>query len=206
MVALIVNLLVLVLSIVSGLYAIVVFSIIITLSIIAPFFDIPSLKKSGQLIYYSDLFIAEKEKNGIVIIHGGSLFDYVFAIDRNLNGKQRTDFILQKFVEGFLNLIDEYETSENTSVKVKGTTYFINEITAKKMGLSIVKTDFIQKLILMYNYVNVLLSNSIAKRKLSFPNLNNIKTFETEITTLIGHKEFISKLNDKLNNASANNV
>jgi len=191
---------VLALSIFSGLYFFPFLSIIITLSIIAPFFDIPTLKKKGELIYYSPLFIAEKEKNGIIIAHGGSLFDYVFVIDKKLTGKQRTNFILQKYLEGILNLIDDCEKNHNTSVKIKGTTYILNDRTAHKIGLKIVKTDFIQKLILIYNYVNVLVSNSIAKKKISFPKMTNIKTFESELKVLIERKEFIRELNTKLKN------
>jgi len=194
------NLVVLALSIFSGLYFFPFLSIIITLSIIAPFFDIPTLKKKGELIYYSPLFIAEKEKNGIIIAHGGSLFDYVFVIDKKLTGKQRTNFILQKYLEGILNLIDDCEKNHNTSVKIKGTTYILNDRTAHKIGLKIVKTDFIQKLILIYNYVNVLVSNSIAKKKISFPKMTNIKTFESELKVLIERKEFIRELNTKLKN------
>jgi len=198
--ALFLNLIVLALSIFSGLYFLAFLSLIITLSIIAPFFDIPALKKKGKLIYYSSLFIAEKEKNGTIITHGGSLFDYVFVIDKKLNGKQRTNFILQKYLEGILNLMDVCEKNHNTSVKIKGTTYILNDRTANKIGLKIIKTDFIQKLILIYNYANVFISNSIAKRKISFPRMNNIKTFESELNELIDRKEFIRELNNKLKN------
>lgn len=200
------NLIVLALSIFSGFYFLIFLSIIITLSIIAPFFDIPALKKNGKLIYHSSLFIAEKEKNGIIIIHGGSLFDYVFVIDKKLNGKQRTNFILQKYLEGILNLIDVCEKNYNTSVKIKGTTYILNKRTAKKIGLKIIKTDFIQKLILTFNYINILISNSIAKKKVSFPKINNIKTFESELNELIKRKEFIRELNTKLKNTIDNEV
>lgn len=200
------NLIVLTLSIISGLYILIYLSIIITLSIIAPFFDIPALKKKGKLIYHSSLFITEKEKNGIIIIHGGSLFDYVFVIDKKLNGKQRTNFIFQKYLEGILNLIDVCEKNNNISVKIKGTTYILNERTANKIGFNIIKTDFVQILILTFNYVNILVSNSIAKRQISFPNFNNIKTFESELSELILRKEFIWELNNKLKNTIANNV
>lgn len=204
--ALFFNLLILVLSIVSGWYLLALLSITITLSIIAPFFDIPALKKKENLIYYSSLFIAEKEKKGKIIIHGGSLFDYVFVIDKKLNGKQRTDFIVQKYLEGLLNLMETCEKDNNTLVKIKGTTYIINGRTANKLGLKFIKTDYIQKLILTYNYANILISNSIAKRKIAFPKMTNIRTFEGELNELIKRKEFIRELNSKLKNTIANTV
>ncbi|WP_452231872.1 hypothetical protein [Lacinutrix sp. MEBiC02595] len=194
------NLLILVLCLLSGFYFFIFLFLIITLSIIAPFFDVPAMKKKGKLIYYSSLLITEKENKGTIIIHGGSLFDYIFVIDKSLSGKQRTNFILQKYVEGILNLIQACDENHNTSLRIKGTTYILNARTAEKIGLKITKTDFLQKLILTYNYVNILISNSIAKRKIAFPKLNNIKTFESNIEELIKRREFIESLNSKLKN------
>jgi hypothetical protein len=199
-IALSLNLIVLFFSVLSGLYLLLLLSITITLSIIAPFFDIPAAKKRGKLIYYSSLFIAEKEKKGIIKVHGGSL------IDKSLSGMQRTNFILQKYLEGILNLIKDCEENQNTSLKIKGTSYILNERTAKKIGFEIVRTELIQTLILSYNYVNILISNSFAKRKLSFPKLNNVKTFETNLEKLIKRRAFIEKLNERLKKTAANTL
>ncbi|EGV43562.1 hypothetical protein BZARG_2859 [Bizionia argentinensis JUB59] len=206
LVALSLNLPILVLSIFSGFYFLILLSIAITLSVIAPFFDSPTLKKNGRLIYYSSLFVTEKEREGIIKIHGGSLIDYVFVIDKSLTGKQRTNFILQKYLEGILNLITACEEQHNTAVKITGTTYILNARTAEKIGLEVIKTNNLQKFILTFNYVNILISNSIAKRKLAFPKLNNIKTFESHIAELIKRREFIEGLNNKLKNSLANSL
>jgi hypothetical protein len=199
-IALFFNVVVMVVSIFSGLYFLICISIVTTLSVIAPFFDIPALKKQGKLMYYSTLFVTEKEEKGSIKIHGGSLFDYVFVIDKTLSGQQRTNFILQQYLEGILNLIAVCEKENNTDVKIKGTTYILNERTGHKIGLNSIKTDFIQKLILRFNYVNILISNSIAKRKISFPKLNAIKTFESTIEELIKRRAFIEELNERLKN------
>jgi hypothetical protein len=199
-IALFFNVIVMVVSIFSGLYFLICISIVTTLSVIAPFFDIPALKKQGKLMYYSTLFVTEKEEKGSIKIHGGSLFDYVFVIDKTLSGQQRTNFILQQYLEGILNLIAVCEKENNTDVKIKGTTYILNERTGHKIGLNSIKTDFIQKLILRFNYVNILISNSIAKRKISFPKLNAIKTFESTIQELIKRRTFIEELNERLKN------
>jgi len=188
----------------SGVYWVggVVFGII--LSVIAPFFDTPSLKKSGDLIYYSPLFLAEKPQDGKIILHGGTLFDYVFVIDRRTNGKQRTNFILQQYLEGLLNLIEVNQNKKTENFKISGTSYIINERTAQRVGFKVVKTDFLQKAILMVNYFNVLLTYSIAKGSLSFPKLSDTKTFETTIDKLIKQKDFIRDLNEKLKDNQTN--
>lgn len=168
----------------------------IMLSIIAPFFDTPSLKNSGKLIYYSPLFITEKQKNGIIKIHGGTLFDYYFVIDKKMNGKQRTNFIIQQYLQGLLCLIDKY--GDDNKLKIQGTSYIMNKRTAEKIGFKIIETDFLQKVILTYNYFNILISNSIAKNKVSFPRLNDTKTFETDFRQLIERKDYIKKMNNML--------
>ncbi|WP_417367223.1 hypothetical protein [Flavobacterium beibuense] len=185
-----------IISIYSGIYLIGFLIFAITLSIVSPFFDIPSLKKSGRINYYSSLFLTEKPKNGVVKIHGGTLFDYYFVIDRKMNGKQRTDFIIQQYLEGLLSFIEEHKN--DNQIKIHGTSYIINERTAEKIGFKSVETDVLQKVILTYNYFNLLISNSIAKKKLAFPNLSKTKTFEAEISQLIERKEYIERLNKSL--------
>lgn len=183
-------------SLQTGIYLIAAFTFSLTLSIIAPFFDTPTLKKSGKLTYYSSLFLAENPKNKTVKIHGGTLFDYYFVIDKEMNGKQRTKFIIQQYMQGLLCLIEEYKDVKE--MKIQGTSYILNRRTAEKIGFKIVNPDLLQKAILTYNYPNILISNSIAKKQLSFPNLNRTKTFETDISLLIEREDYIKKLNKSL--------
>jgi hypothetical protein len=132
------------------------------------------------------------------------LFDYIFVLDKSLSGKQRTNFILQKYLEGILNLIKDCEKNQNTSLKIKGTTYMLNVRTAEKLGFKSIRTELIQKLILTFNFVNILISNSIAKNKISFPKLHNIKTFESNIEKLTKRKAFIEELHEKLKKPTIN--
>ena len=131
------------------------------------------------------------------------MFDYYFVIDKKMNGKQRTNFILQQYLDGLLSLMEQYK--ENKHLIVKGTSYIINERTAEKMGFKTIKTDTFQKIILNFNFLNVLLSYSIAKNKLSFPAVNNTKTFQAEIGELIERKEYVENLNQSLKRMIASN-
>ena len=155
------------------------------------------------MVYYSPLFISEKPKNGLLKIHGGTLFDYFFVVDKKMNGKRRTNYIIQQYLNGLLFLIEDYKNNER--MKIRGTSYIINKKTAERFGFKIIETDILQKFILTFNYFNILISNSIAKNRLSFPNLNKTITFEAEIGQLIERKEYIQKLNKSLKSAIANN-
>lgn len=197
-VALGVNLLILVISIVTGWYLLVLFTFAITLSVIAPFFDTPQMVKRGKLTYYSSLFLAEKEKNQVITIHGGTLLDYYFVINKDLNGRQRKTLILHKFIEGLLNLTKTYKTNDLDKVIVKGTSYILNERTLEKAGFTVVKTDLLQYLILAWNYVNLTISLSIANAKLTFPNLRNVITFQANLTSIIKKQVVLEDLNERL--------
>ncbi|MDG3581640.1 MULTISPECIES: hypothetical protein [Galbibacter] len=179
-------------------YIIAFLALPIVISIIAPFFDVPSLKKSGKIVYYSSLFLTEQPKNNIMKVHGGSLFDYVYVLNFSMNGKQRTSLIIQQYLEGLLNLIEHYNNGTLKNYTIKGTSYIINKRTAKKIGFDIVETNFIDSLVLIYNFPNILLSNSISKNRFSIPKLHNINTYQTDLEKLSAKKEYISALNIRL--------
>ena len=170
----------------------------ITLSLVAPFFDVPALKKSGDIIYYSPLFLAEKQKKDKITVHGGTLFDYFFVIDRNLNGRKRMNFILQQYLEGLNRLIDRLEQENSENLTIHGTSYILNERTAQKLGFHVVQTDFLQRCNLIYNYFNLMVANSLAKGKWTFPRLGETKTFEAKLFDLIQRRDFIKNLEEKL--------
>ena len=83
-------------------------------------------------------------------------------------------------------------------MKFTGTTYILSARTAKKLGFKIIKIDGIQLLLLFMNYFNLLVSNSIAKRKLAFPNLRKAISFEAELPELIKKKQLIKALSERL--------
>lgn len=178
------------------------FVIWILISILAPFFDTPTLVKQGKLKYYSSMLLAENEKNNTVVIHGATLFDYYFTLDTKLTGRQRKNFILQQFIDGLLKLIQE---RKDENVKIKGTTYIFNERTGRKLGFSCGKPDFIQTLILILNYPNLMLASSFAAKRLAFPDLRDIRTFRTDLSVLKSRQIQIENLNDRLRRTAGNN-
>ena len=181
---------------VSQFYFFGVIVILGVLTLVAPFIDVPSMKKSGKLRYHSLLMLSEKPKDGVIKIHGGTLFDYVFVIDKEMTGNQRKTFIIQQYVEGLLNLLKNTDLESSTTIQ--GTSYIINKRTAQRIGFEVVPTDHLQKFILAYNYLNVLVTYSIAKGKLSFPKINKTITFEANLKDIGQKKDFLVTLNKKL--------
>ena len=179
-------------------YWLPIFILPIAMTIFASFVDVPSLKNQGKLTYYSPLFMVEKPKKNKVIIHGGTLFDYYFVLDRQLSGNQRTKLILWAYLKGLLELLKDFETSYLKADTIRGTSYIINDRTAKKIGLQKVNTDIIQLLIIFFNYANLTCAHSLAKAKLSFPNINNVNTYEGKLQDLYEKRDYLIKLERKL--------
>ena len=179
-------------------YWLPIFILPIVMTIFASFVDVPSLKSQGKLTYYSPLFLAEQPKKNKVTIHGGTLFDYYFVLDRQLSGNQRTKLILWAYLKGLLELLKDFESSYLKADTIRGTSYIINARTAKKLGLQKVNTDFIQLLIIFFNYANLTCSLSLAKRRLSFPNINHVNTYEGKLQDLYEKRDYLTKLEQKL--------
>ncbi|MCW3785282.1 hypothetical protein [Plebeiibacterium sediminum] len=185
------------LSWITKLYFIAFIMLAVTLSVAASFFDVPSLYKSGKLRYHSLLLLSEAPKDGLIKVHGGTLFDYVFVLDKNMNGNERIRFILKQYIEGLITLIEEYENNSDNMI-IQGTSYIINARTAKRIGFNIVKTDVLQKLILVFNYINITITYSFAKGRLSFPNISETRTFETTLHKLKMQKYYLKELSMRL--------
>jgi len=170
----------------------------IAILIAAPFFDLPAGKKNGSFKYYSPFLITEPKKDGLVIFHGGTLFDYYYTLSPDIEGRERIRYVLYGYVLGFLRFISEHEKSDSEDVTIRGTSYIINPRTASRFGLEPVQKDFLQILILLFNYIPLTLSNSFLKQKLSFPKLFNVQTYEGNLEQLAAQKDELLLLKRRL--------
>ena len=133
----------------------------------------------------------------MIIIHAGTLLDYYFVLKKEMTAQQRKKLILQQFIEGLINLNQQF-THTNQNYVIKATTYILNERTASKVGFKPVKTDPAQKFILLFNYPNLVVTKSLASKKLSFPEIKKIKTFEVSLKRLSKKQAQLEVLNQKL--------
>ncbi len=172
----------------------IVVVIALIISVVAPFFDVPTLVEKGKLTYHSLFLLAEEEKDRLIKIHGGTLFDYYFTFPEDMSGADRTKLVLLEFLKGLKHLI---ETTDD-KVELQGTSYIINERTASKVGLETARVDAAQLLILGFNYLNLMISMSVVKRAVHFPNLSNVKTFRGSIAAVKARESYIDSLIEKL--------
>lgn len=181
-----------------GLPLLIIMVFALSLSVMAPFIDVPSGVKAGNLVYYSPLLLGEKIRNNQLVLHSGCIFDYYFVFDKNHNAQQRKKQVFAAYIDGLLKIINEYEQNPPPQITIKATSYILNPRTAKKVGLTPVTQDAIQTLILYYNYLNLTCSLSMLNRKLTWPKLQKIQTYKGQLDVLIGKKEELLKLHEKL--------
>lgn len=192
--ALLLNLVVAIPCAIGGLYVLPALFFATTLSVIAPFFDVPSLVRKGRLRYCSLFLLAEREEKGKMTLHGGTLFDYYFALDRSLSGPQRKAYVLAEYLKG-LQRIGEQEQEDT---KVRGTTYFLNDRTAARVGLARTKTNRGQQLILIFNYFNLMAAMSLVKGRLTFPRLGRMHTYTGTVGDIAKRAPLIDTLKSRL--------
>jgi hypothetical protein len=94
--------------------------------------------------------------------------------------------------------IDCSKNSGSPDLVIKVTTYTINNKTAKKIGITSSRPDFVQTIILILNYPNLLVAKSFVNGKLSFPDMGRIRTFKTKLSDLIKNENQIVMLNERL--------
>ncbi|GGZ14610.1 hypothetical protein GCM10007049_03130 [Echinicola pacifica] len=164
----------------------------------APFVDTPIATRKGRLTYYSPMFITENLPNGSIHFHGGTLFDYVYVINFDLNGPERTRFILASYLSGLINFIDHHKNTNSPPRSMEGTSYILQENTARKLGFKTLPTNQVQLLVLILNYPTLILTQSLASKRLRFPNLRKVRTYHSSLDELIAKEEFIRHLRDKL--------
>jgi len=167
-------------------------------TVITSFFDVPSGMKSGNLVYYSPMLIGEKIKNNQIVLHGGTLFDYYFTLNKELSVQERKKHVYAEYVEGMLALINKYECQKPTNIAVKATSYFLNSRTANKIGLQADKLDLIQVLILYFNFFSLASSMSFLNRKITWPKMGRIVTYSGDLDSLIKKKGQLEALRERL--------
>lgn len=153
------------------------------LSVFAPFIDVPTGRKNGQIVYYSPLLLSSAEKNNSIHLHGGTLFDYYYTLSIEKSESRNKRTILYSYMEGLLNLLDSF-SKKNDDLTIKANAYFINPHTAARLGFEKVHTKSIQKVVMLFNYLPITISYSIAMGKLSFPNILSLKSYQCSLADL----------------------
>ena len=170
-----------------GLLVVIFLAMGVTLSVVAPFFDVPAMVRRGKLRYYAPFLLAEPVKDGVMTLHGGTLFDYYFTLAPAATGAQRRRRVVRGYLEGLLAILDD----QPDPVVLRGTSYIIRQATAKRLGFRSVPTEGLRGLVLILNFLPLTVSLSYVRRTLTWPRLRRMSTFEATVGELRTHRAYL---------------
>ncbi len=109
------------------------------------------------------------------------------------------------YLKGLLKIIREIENGDLAeTVIVHGSSYFFSTRTAYRFGFSVEKATIGEKLNIALNYLDLLWMYSLANRKLSLPDLRQIKKATVTGNILMDNKPRIEQLLNKMEKTVAN--
>jgi len=168
------------------------------LSVFASFIDVPTARNSGNIVYYSPLLLASAVRDNKIQLHGGTLFDYYYTLSLHKSEKRNKKAILYSYMEGLINLLDTFNEKQDDIV-LEANAYFISPHTAERLGFKKVRTKAFQKIIMIFNYLPITISYSIALGELSFPNILSLKSYESTIGELRKNRAKLVSMFERIN-------
>lgn len=163
--------------------------------VFAQLLDIPFGHLRGTIIHFSPMLLAQRHQ-GNYHIHTTTLFDQLFCLpDKQSHLSNQTQTLIW-IIDGFIAFIQALKEEE--PCLIVGSTYFLSERRAQKLGFAITPASPLTRIILVLNYLNLILTMSITKERLSFPSLNKIIGFEISSEDLIAREDFFKDWQRKL--------
>ncbi|MBT8307716.1 MAG: hypothetical protein KJN85_12320 [Maribacter sp.] len=154
--------------------------------------------------YYSPMVVSFGNNKRVIDLHNGTSFDYLLEMSKIKAGIKWKNKMLFFYLNALLKIISQIENGDLTnSTIIRGSSYFLSERSAKKLGFSVNKTSIIEKINIALNYFDLIWMYSLTNGKLTFPNLTKITTVRITGSELVQSKKEILGLANRLgNNAS----
>jgi len=170
----------------------------LTLFLLSPLYHLlltPLMTLTKSYVYINPMLLAFNPSEERYDLHMGTSFDYLMVMRGTPPGISARYKNLGFLLDGLLKIIDRIETGAlPDTVEVRGSSYFFSDRTAESMGFKLSPTGLAEKCNIVFNYLELLWTYSYTQGRLSFPNLNNIKTASTSGAELVRQKERIERL------------
>jgi hypothetical protein len=154
--------------------------------------------------YYSPMVVSFGNNKRFIDLHNGTSFDYFLEMTKIRPGIKWKNKMLYYYLDALLKIILQIESGDlSKTTIIRGSSYFLSERSAKKLGFTVNSTSIIEKLNIVLNYADLIWMYSLANGKLTFPKLTRITTVRITGSELIKRKQKILELVNQLdNNAS----
>jgi hypothetical protein len=159
----------------------------------------PLLRVVGAYKYYSPLFLVFGEKKDRLEIHSGPSIDYLLHLRGITPGPELKRTVLAFYLQGLLNIADKVAEAEDpAAVEIVGTSYFFSDRSVERMGFEVSSGGWFHRLNLMFNFLELLLLNSLTAGKVDFPNVLKVKKARMTGAQLLEHRPYIQRLYERM--------
>lgn len=151
--------------------------------------------------YYSPMVVSFGNNKREIDLHNGSSFNYLMEMSKIKPGTKWKNRMLHYYLDALLKIILQIESGDLSSTTViRGSSYFLSQRSAEKLGFEVTKTSILEKLNIALNYIDLIWMYSLSNGKLTFPNLTTILTVSTTGSELLLRKQKIMELVGRLEN------
>ncbi len=153
------------------------------------FFLTPLFTLTGWYTYYSPMVVSFGSTSRLIDLHNGTSFDYLLEMRGVPKGSKWKRKMLAHYLNALLNIIEQVEQGHlPPSVEVRGSSYFLSKRSAERLGFTVTRTSFLERLNISLNYLDLIWTYSLSNGRLTFPNLKNISTVRITGEKLIKQK------------------
>jgi hypothetical protein len=166
----------------------------------------PFARLTGMYTYLSPILLVYFANDQKYDLHNGTPFDYLMLLRGSKPGSELRRRLLAYYIEGLINITEKVEQGTlPETVIIHGSSYFFSESTANRLGFTVKKTGWAERINIIANYLDLIWMYSLSKGKLTFPDLKQIKTVETSGGQLLKKKPFLQSLYQRLQPAISSN-
>ena len=145
------------------------------------------------------MVVAFGDTRSLLDLHNGTSYDYLLKMRKIRPGGVWKRTMLVYYLEALLAIIRQMESGElSPKVAVRGSSYFLSERTATRLGFKTGSTSMAEKVNIVLNYLDLVWMYSLSEGRWVWPNLRNIKTVNIQGHDLILQKAYLSELRDYL--------
>lgn len=155
----------------------------------------PFCRATGIYLYHSPMLKATFRGPKVWEIHGGTLWDWLvlFRFDDRGSGAARK--VMRWYLEGLLDIAARVERGEIPgAVEVTGTSWFFREETARRLGFEIRPAGFRLRFNLLLNALDLWLTYSFTRGRLTVPSLLDVKQAVIRGEELVRRKDELARL------------
>jgi hypothetical protein len=162
----------------------------------------PIFRELGVYRYYSPMLLGMLPNQRQIDLHSGGSFDDLFRLVTQGSPRSWRRWIQHHHINGLLALTGRIECGDiPDNVVVTGSTYFISERSARRLGFSISPASAFDNLNLWMNVIDITWMYSVARGRWSFPPVWRSRRFTISGRDLFEHRHVLKRMLTRLGGA-----